>query len=171
MEKYLIKHSGIKGQRWGDRRYQYEDGTYTEEGKLRKRGYKPLQRDPQASENRKKMVKRAFELNVKGGKDKPNTSPAGKIASETGNISRNLGSIARRVPQKEEKKDLSNLTDEQLRKYISRAQLEQQYNNLSRDNKRNGFEITADILDTVGDVAAIGVSAAMIYGMIRQIRG
>ena len=31
---YLIHH-GIKGQKWGIRRYQNEDGSYTEEGKIR----------------------------------------------------------------------------------------------------------------------------------------
>ena len=31
---YLI-HYGIKGQKWGDRRYQNEDGSLTEEGKRR----------------------------------------------------------------------------------------------------------------------------------------
>lgn len=33
---YLI-HYGIKGQRWGERRYQNEDGTWTEEGLRRRR--------------------------------------------------------------------------------------------------------------------------------------
>lgn len=33
---YLI-HYGVKNQRWGERRYQYEDGTYTELGKERRR--------------------------------------------------------------------------------------------------------------------------------------
>lgn len=34
MQKQLYHH-GIKGQKWGERRYQYEDGTLTEEGKQR----------------------------------------------------------------------------------------------------------------------------------------
>lgn len=33
---YLI-HYGVPGQKWGNRRYQFEDGTYTEEGKRRRR--------------------------------------------------------------------------------------------------------------------------------------
>jgi len=32
---YYISHSGIKGQKWGVRRFQNEDGTLTEEGKQR----------------------------------------------------------------------------------------------------------------------------------------
>ena len=35
----LLEHSGIPNQKWGQRRYQNPDGTYTEEGKIRKRAY------------------------------------------------------------------------------------------------------------------------------------
>lgn len=34
-----IYHSGIKGMKWGIRRYQNPDGSYTEEGKMRRRGH------------------------------------------------------------------------------------------------------------------------------------
>lgn len=34
-EKNELYHHGIKGQKWGIRRYQNEDGSYTEEGKKR----------------------------------------------------------------------------------------------------------------------------------------
>ena len=49
-----LTHSGIKGQRWGVRRYQNEDGTLTEEGKQRygyydrsdgSKDYKRLEKD------------------------------------------------------------------------------------------------------------------------------
>lgn len=43
---YLI-HYGIEGQKWGVRRFQNEDGTYTQEGLERrytKEGYKSLKK-------------------------------------------------------------------------------------------------------------------------------
>lgn len=52
-QNYLV-HSGIKGQKWGVRRFQNEDGTLTEEGKQRygyydradgTKDYKRLQKD------------------------------------------------------------------------------------------------------------------------------
>lgn len=35
MERYELYHHGIKGQKWGVRRYQYADGSYTPAGKKR----------------------------------------------------------------------------------------------------------------------------------------
>lgn len=37
MSEYYLVHHGIKGQKWGVRRYQNEDGSYTEAGKSRYR--------------------------------------------------------------------------------------------------------------------------------------
>lgn len=34
MEGMILCHHGVKGQKWGVRRYQYEDGTLTPEGKI-----------------------------------------------------------------------------------------------------------------------------------------
>lgn len=48
-----ICHDGIKGQQWGLRRFQNPDGTYTEEGKRRKREYNRLARHPGNKKNKK----------------------------------------------------------------------------------------------------------------------
>ena len=37
----FLEHHGIKGQKWGIRRYQNTDGTWTEEGKRRRRDESP----------------------------------------------------------------------------------------------------------------------------------
>lgn len=46
-----LQHYGILGQKWGERRYQNPDGTYTEEGLKRKR------KDRKMSERTKKALK------------------------------------------------------------------------------------------------------------------
>ena len=44
-----LAHHGVKGQRWGHRRYQNEDGTLTEEGKQRYGVFASTQIENQAS--------------------------------------------------------------------------------------------------------------------------
>lgn len=57
---YLI-HYGIEGQKWGIRRYQNEDGTYTSEGLERR---KILDNAP--SKEGYKQLKKSYKQNVKG---------------------------------------------------------------------------------------------------------
>lgn len=54
MERYF-RHSGILKMKWGVRRYQNKDGTWTEEGKLRRRaGYKAQNPDGTSNKTSKK---------------------------------------------------------------------------------------------------------------------
>lgn len=34
MENNYLSHDGVKGMRWGERRYQYKDGSLTPEGRI-----------------------------------------------------------------------------------------------------------------------------------------
>ncbi|MFU8786350.1 MAG: hypothetical protein ACNA7U_03805, partial [Candidatus Izemoplasmataceae bacterium] len=54
VKQYYIAHHGIKGQRWGVRRYQNEDGTLTAEGQRRYGTFENMERV--RSRNRKIAV-------------------------------------------------------------------------------------------------------------------
>lgn len=77
MNESELKHFGIKGMKWGQRRYQYKDGSLT---------------------------------------------PAGKKRYSDGNE----GSPSAK-PSQTKTKSVSEMSDDELRKAISRKQLEQQY--------------------------------------------
>lgn len=66
----VLYHHGIKGQRWGVRRYQYADGTLTPAGK--KRYYKP------ASTSNVKSFSRMMNMKFKEFKDSVRTKVTGK---------------------------------------------------------------------------------------------
>lgn len=59
--EYYLAHHGIKGQKWGIRRYQNEDGTLTAEGRERY-GYKPINKK-EASNLRKQYWNTKITLN------------------------------------------------------------------------------------------------------------
>lgn len=69
------------------------------------------------------------------------------------------------------KKDLSKMSDEDLRKKVSRMSLEQSYRNLSSVDKSRGSEITRNILEGVGATVSVGASIASIVMAVKMIKG
>lgn len=55
MDENYLAHYGVKGMKWGIRRYQNEDGTLTAEGKRRKRGMDVRNDRKQAVKNRRSL--------------------------------------------------------------------------------------------------------------------
>ena len=74
MTSYLI-HYGTKGQKWGDRKYQYEDGSLTPEGKIHYgvgQGKKGSYNPPSYDYKKKKYKGSNQKINSKGKSKKSN---------------------------------------------------------------------------------------------------
>lgn len=159
-----LKHYGIKGMKWGVRRYQNKDGTLTPAGKRR------ADRDMSELSNKKKA------------QYKPN---ANKWAKDDLTRTKNLTEASSRMTQElkrandnaiknkpKQQMDLSNMTDKEMRDQINRKLLEKQYNDLfAPQTTSKGREYAGKILDSAGTALAITGSALGVALAIKELRG
>ena len=144
-----IQHSGIKGQRWGVRRFQNEDGSLTEEGKKR---YGTPEKYRAAAKEAS-----ALEESTRG------ASSAASTAASIMNTQRGSKAI---------RKDYSELTDQELQRRVNRLNLERAYGDLSGDTKyvKTGQEKAREILQTAGATLAIASTAVAIYSQLHGFK-
>lgn len=161
-----LYHHGIKGMKWGVRRYQNKDGTLTEKGQKR------YERDQRENAGKKKG-------NKVGAADpnrwvKEDLTRGKTLTNESQNMSRNLKTMVdksiKNTPKT--KMDLSNMTDKEMRDQINRAFLEKQYNDMFAPQKSTkGREYASKVLEVGGDVLAVTSSALAIALAIKELRG
>lgn len=88
MEEMILVHSadiyhwGILGQRWGRRRFQNEDGTYTEAGKERRRSYSSTGIRAAIARRKNEKVDKSFKKWQEGAKNKEEAINKGKAYTQ-----------------------------------------------------------------------------------------
>ena len=165
-------HYGIKGQKWGVRRFQNADGSYTSEGK--RRAQQQEKKDPvkeMKDEDLRKAINRlSLENRYKDLTKKP--TPPSKLEStkKAVDATSELVNRAKKMEQ-DSRKGTSKKTDKELRDQINRELLERQYNDLfAKESVSKGRRYLSDVLYSAGTVLAVGSSALSIALAIQQLQ-
>lgn len=204
MSKNYIEHSGILGQKWGRRRYQNTDGTWTEEGKRRRRTgnskwgsgryqnsdgtlteegkrrrnrYGAMDLSDQAMKdyvkrrNLEKSYNRAMEFEDENPRNLRNVrglvNDTRSATDAAGNLIRNSN---RRASSKQQRLDLSNRTDKELRDEINRELLERQYNQVFNSPQvSKGRYYAEQALSTTGDVLAVAAAGLGVAVGVKKL--
>lgn len=159
-----LYHHGVKGMKWGVRRYQNKDGTLTAAGRRR------ADRDMSELSNTKK---KAYVPNANKWA-KEDLTRSKKLVDETNTMTNKLQKInddsIKNKPKN--KMDLSTMTDKELRDQINRANLERQYNDMfAPQTTSRGREYVSKTLEVAGSALAVTSSALGIALAIKELRG
>ena len=147
MEHDALLHYGIKGMKWGVRRYQNKDGSLTPKGEAR------YDRDKRENAAKKRTV------------------------DASANLAKELKKLDESTTSKPTPKrmDLSKMSDKEMRDQINRELLERQYNQLFAEvpaaQVSKGREALKTTLEVAGSVLAIGSSALGIALAIKELKG
>lgn len=165
MNDYELYHHGIKGMKWGVRRYQNKDGSLTQAGKKR------YDRDIRENNAKKKDNRIVIDGPDPKRWVKEDTSRAKRVVDSSSDAVRQLKNIDNASRTKSTKKmDLSKMTDQELRDRINRANLEKQYNDMFAPNTTSrGREYVSRILDGAGTVLTVTSSALAVALAIREL--
>lgn len=172
MGENTLYHWGIKGMKWGVRRYQNKNGTLTPAGKKR---YYDFAAGDQKQKKKKIDIDKAFDQNIKTGKDKAPISAAEKITRESTKIIDNSIQLSNIISRMRKKDDNSNsittMTNEELQAAINRMRLEDSYRELSTKRIERGKAKVADILSITGGAVGIVSSAVGIVATVKKLKG
>lgn len=140
---YELYHSGIKGMKWGIRRYQNKDGSLTPAGIKRYNREVQKLKDREASiKAREKAKKYQAKLDKKKSEldDREAALKGGSSKKSTSNPAANKQSGVKSV------KDMS---DAELRSVVNRLQLEQQYRSLTPQQVSKGRKFVDSMVNNV----------------------
>ena len=151
-----LYHYGMKGMRWGIRRYQNKDGSLTPAGKKRyNKEMAKLKAEEKVLKNKQKTQAKMDKLDEKRkdvealrkGKTPPSTL---KKAKET------------------PKRSLKDLSDDELRTIVNRMQLEQQYRTLAPEKVSTGRKFANAVMKNVVAPAATEVGKQVVKDAMQK---
>lgn len=143
-----LQHHGVKGQKWGVRRFQNTDGSLTAEGK-----------------------KRYSVSDYQQAIDK--TKTAGKIVNEAKTLNNTVKKVNDPAAERRIRKSAAEMSDIELQKRVQRLNMEDNYTRmmLHRENLERGRTFVDKALD-VSAIAVQGTVASLTIALlVKQLTG
>ena len=177
-----LQHWGVKGMKWGVRRYQNDDGSLTPAGSKR------YARDAREKDFNKfdEKTGKYYKQSKKNGRTDleadakryvtEDLERTKNLANEGKNMLNNVKTIKEKVeknrPESKPKVDLSSMSDKELRDAINRKLLEKQYMDVCvPKNVSKGRDRVNMILERGGDALAITSSVIGVALSIKKLTG
>ena len=159
-----IKHHGIKGQKWGVRRFQNKDGTLTPAGKQKYGSKENFEK--QYPEDRKAATKAVKKAADKGADV---ARSAREIEAER---TKKRQSKADKALEKAAREKARKMSDQELREAVNRLNLEENYTRMVQNRERIsvGESTVAKVLNVTLTAMTVTSTALGIATAIQELK-
>ena len=168
-----LRHHGIKGQKWGVRRFQNSDGSLTAAGRKRY-GDGESSYDYGKDSGGRKVVRVSKGSSVE---DYQNAIKKTKAAGESVENIRKFNNDVKRIKdpamEKRIRKSTEQMTDKELQQRVNRLNMEDNYTRMMmhREQLKQGEDYVNRVLD-VSAVALRGATTALTIALlVKQLKG
>ena len=149
-----LRHHGIKGQKWGVRRFQNSDGSLTAAGRKRYGDGKGS-----SVEDYQNAIKK--------------TKAAGESVENIRKFNNDIKRIKDPAMEKRIRKSTETMTDKELQQRVNRLNMEDNYTRMmmNREQLKQGEDYVNRVLD-VSAVALRGATTALTIALlVKQVKG
>ena len=149
-----LRHHGIKGQKWGVRRFQNSDGSLTTAGRKRYGDGKGS-----SAEDYQNAIKK--------------TKAAGESVENIRKFNNDIKRIKDPAMEKRIRKSTETMTDKELQQRVNRLNMEDNYTRMmmNREQLKQGEDYVNKVLD-VSAVALRGATTALTIALlVKQLKG
>ena len=160
-----LQHWGIKGMKWGVRRYQNADGSLTPAGKKRYRDESESIERELSGATKKSASVEDYQTSIK----------TAKSASDTIDAARKLKDDAHKIKdpklERQIRKSTEQMSDKELQQRVQRLNMEERYSQVMQQRHKidRGESKVNQILDVAGDVVSGAVTALTIAVAIKEL--
>ena len=166
-----LQHHGIKGQKWGVRRFQNSNGELTPAGKrrYRKEAADIERKLAKGSKNNEDTIER-YEDSLR--KVKTASTALEGIRRVKGEMDANSESITRSRTEKRIRSEANKMSDYDLAKHVQRMNMEENYTRLMMNKERmnQGESYTNKFMDTASTALKGATTALTIALMIKELK-
>lgn len=168
-----VWHHGIKGMKWGVRRTPEQLGYKTKKKKLKWSFKTPAQRREEAYQKRAAKLSEKEEQMSRKEEIRSRENSLKRRKEELKNAGKTPAQLKAEEKTEIKKRDVSEMTDEELRNMINRFNLEQSYKKMleSQNPKKGKAWVNTMLEDSAKKVAATYTQKAMTAAVDAALRG
>lgn len=161
MDNQELLHWGIKGMKWGVRRYQNKDGTLTPAGRKRyNEEMAKLKSEEKVLKNKEATRKKLAKLDAKRA-ELEKRKKSGDDDSDSKSEKKTAGSSKR--------KSIKDMTDEELMTAINRARMEDTYRSLRPQEVSAGKKLASKLLNDMIVPAAANAGKQFLENSLKKL--